>query len=320
MRPHRGFDRMFRAGGLTVGVFFAIESYRGAVPTMAGQVELALRAEELGFAALWFRDVPLHDPAFGDVGQIFDPWVYLGHIAAHTVDIALATGGIVLPLRHPIDVAKAAASVDVLSGGRMVLGLSGGDRPVEYPAYGVDYEGRAERFRDAVAYLRALLETPFPTVRSPLGTLAGAGLLPKPPAGRLPLLAVGRAGQPLDWLATEFDGFVTYPRPVAMQAGLVAEWRAAARTTGRGRDLPFGQSLYIDLTTQPGTPPSPIHLGWRLGRHALVDHLTGLEEVGVRHVVLNLKYGSRPAATVLDEIGEHVLPQLAGHAAEPGAA
>jgi luciferase-type oxidoreductase len=311
---------MFRAGGLTLGVFFAIESYRGAVPTMAGQVELARRAEEIGFAALWFRDVPLHDPSFGDVGQIFDPWVYLGHIAAHTTDIALATGGIVLPLRHPIDVAKAAASVDVLSGGRMVLGLSGGDRPVEYPAYGVDYDGRADRFRDAVAYLRALLETPFPTVRSALGTLAGADLLPKPAVGRLPLLAVGRAGQPIDSLAEELDGYVTYPRPIEIQARVVAEWRAAARTAGHGRDLPFGQSLYIDLAAPPGTPPTPIHLGWRLGRHALLDHLQALEDAGVRHVVLNLKYGTRPAAEVLDDIGEHILPALAGHAAQPGAA
>jgi luciferase-type oxidoreductase len=259
---------MFQAGGLTVGVFFAIESYRGAVPTMAGQVELARRAEELGFAALWFRDVPLHDPAFGDVGQIFDPWVYLGQIAAYTTDIALATGGIVLPLRHPIDVAKAAASVDVLSGGRMVLGLSGGDRPVEYPAYGVAYDTRAERFREAAGYLRAVLEQPFPAVSSSLGTLAGADLLPKPVGGRLPLLAVGRAGQPLDWLATHFDGFVTYPRPVNLQAAVASDWRGAAAAAAPGRDRPFGQSLYVDLAEQPGAVPTPIHLGWRLGRHA----------------------------------------------------
>ena len=45
---------------------------------MRDQVALAQRAERAGFAALWFRDVPLRDPSFGDVGQVFDPWVYLG--------------------------------------------------------------------------------------------------------------------------------------------------------------------------------------------------------------------------------------------------
>jgi hypothetical protein len=49
-------------------------------------------------AALWMRDVPLRDPTFGEVGQIFDPWVWRGHVTAHTSTIALATGAIVLPI------------------------------------------------------------------------------------------------------------------------------------------------------------------------------------------------------------------------------
>jgi luciferase-type oxidoreductase len=111
-----GFRRMFAPGRLTVGVFFPIEAFSGDEPTMRGQERLARHAEDLGFAALWFRDVPLRDPNFGDVGQVYDPWVYLGWIAAQTSAIALATGSIVLPLRHPLHTAKAAASVDRLSG------------------------------------------------------------------------------------------------------------------------------------------------------------------------------------------------------------
>ena len=113
---------MFAPSRLTLGVFFPIEAFAGDRPTMREQIPLARRAEELGFAALWFRDVPLRDPSFGDVGQVFDPWVYLGYVAGQTKDIALATGAIVLPLRHPLHTAKAAASVDQLSGGRLLLG------------------------------------------------------------------------------------------------------------------------------------------------------------------------------------------------------
>ncbi|MGE5106843.1 MAG: LLM class flavin-dependent oxidoreductase, partial [Sphingobacteriales bacterium] len=72
----------------TIGIFNPLESYGGSVPTMVNQVELAKRAEEAGFAALWFRDVPLHVPAFGDAGQIYDPFVYMGYIAAHTSKMA----------------------------------------------------------------------------------------------------------------------------------------------------------------------------------------------------------------------------------------
>ncbi|MDZ4872255.1 MAG: Alkanal monooxygenase alpha chain [Chroococcidiopsis cubana SAG 39.79] len=105
---------------------------------MQRQVALVKQAEQADFAAVWVRDVPLHDPNFGDVGQVFDPFVYLGYLAACTNKITLATGSAVFTLRHPLDLAKAAASIDQLSGGRLVLGVASGDRPVEFPAYGID--------------------------------------------------------------------------------------------------------------------------------------------------------------------------------------
>ena len=74
---NRAYKLMFKPKHLTLGVLFAIEAYEGSIPKMERQVELAQRAEELEFSGLWFRDVPLYDPNFGDVGQIYDPWTYL---------------------------------------------------------------------------------------------------------------------------------------------------------------------------------------------------------------------------------------------------
>lgn len=123
-----GFRRMFARHGLRLGLFHPIESYARDEPRMRDQERLSQRAEALGFTALWSRDVPLRDPNFGDLGQVYDPWAWLGWIAAHTSEIALATGAIVLPVRHPLHVAKAAASIDRLSGGRFVMGVAAGDR------------------------------------------------------------------------------------------------------------------------------------------------------------------------------------------------
>src|SRR5215212_1181484 len=95
---NKSYYKMFKPKHLTLGVVFAIEAYEGAIPKMERQIELAQRAEELEFSALWFRDVPLHDPGFGDVGQIYDPWVYLGYIAAQTKNIALGTAAIIFSL------------------------------------------------------------------------------------------------------------------------------------------------------------------------------------------------------------------------------
>lgn len=315
-----GFRRTFQPGRLTLGLLFPIEAFPGDQPAMRDQERLARRAEELGFAALWVRDVPLRVPEFGDVGQVYDPWVWLGWIAAHTSRIALGTAAIVLPLRHPLHVAKAAASVDRLSGGRLLLGVASGDRPREFPAFGVPHEQRAERFRAHLALFRRALAEEFPLVQSPFGLLHGADLVPKPLARELPLLVTGGSGQALSWIAANAHGWLTYPRPLARQREVLAEWREAARAAEPGGFKPAGQSLYLDLADEPDAAPTPIHLGWRLGRGRLVELLLALEAGGASHVILNLKYGRRGAAEVLEELGRHVVPQFPAHAAAARAA
>jgi luciferase-type oxidoreductase len=317
-----GFRRMFAPDRLTVGVFFPIEAFPRDEPTMRDQERLARRAEELGFAALWTRDVPLRDPSFGDVGQVYDPWVWLGWIAAQTREIALATGAIVLPLRHPLHTAKAAASLDRLTGGRLVLGVASGDRPVEFPAFGVPLEARGELFRENLAVIRAVLTEEFPRIRSSYGVLDGrADLVPKP-LGRLPILVTGSSRQPLDWIAANADGWITYPRPLDQQAALAAKWRALVAAAAPGVFKPLAQSLFVDLADDPDAPPQPIHLGFRGGRKVLLGFLERLHAAGIHHVALNLKYGARAAGDVLEEIGREILPRfqapeagLASHAA-----
>ena len=100
-----GFHSVYKENQLTLGIGVPIEAYQSPVPSMQNQIELIQRAENGGFAAVWCRDVPLLDPSFGDAGQMYDPWVWLGYVAAHTKSIALGTGSIILPLRRPIDLA-----------------------------------------------------------------------------------------------------------------------------------------------------------------------------------------------------------------------
>ncbi len=114
---HRGYSAMFKEGKLTVGLFFAFESYTGAVPQMdvEQQIQTAKLADDKGFSALFFRDVFLNVPSFGDVGYIYDPWVLMGNVMAQTSRIAMATGSIIGTQSHPLEIAKAAASADRLS-------------------------------------------------------------------------------------------------------------------------------------------------------------------------------------------------------------
>ncbi|MGD1843816.1 MAG: LLM class flavin-dependent oxidoreductase, partial [Salibacteraceae bacterium] len=151
------FNTLAQPGKLSLGLVFPLEAYSGAVAQMQNQEQLAQLAEHLRFQALWCRDVPFHDPSFGDTGQQFDPWVYMTHIMNQTQRIALATGSIIMPLRHPVHMAKSINSLQVLSGGRLVLGLASGDRPVEYPAFNQELDNRSELFRDSFFYTKALL-------------------------------------------------------------------------------------------------------------------------------------------------------------------
>lgn len=307
----RGYASMFAPEQLTIGVYFPIESFEGPEPAMHDQIELAQQAERLGFAALWARDVPLNDPTFGDLGQIYDPFVWLATIAARTSTIALATGAVILPLHHPIDVAKAAASLDRLSGGRFVFGVASGDRPVEYPAYRRDADLRGELFRDAFDYVEALLTKRFPVHASAhYGRLTGGGdLVPKPFSPRLPILVTGQSQQSLEWIAHRSDGWLTYPRDMGQQAQVAKRWREALDHAG-AEFKPIAQSLYVDLAADPDAPPSSIHLGYRVGRRRLADLLDALRSHGINHVALNLKFSKRPVADVLDEIGTEVIPHF----------
>jgi luciferase-type oxidoreductase len=143
---HHGFTRAFREGQLTLGFIMPLEAYPdGPLPTLVDHAERARQADEAGFAALWLRDVPFLDPGFGDAGQILDPFTYAGYLAAITRRIGIGTAGVVLPLREPLIVTKQAASVDQLLGGRFLLGLSSGDRPEEYPAFGLELGSRTKR-------------------------------------------------------------------------------------------------------------------------------------------------------------------------------
>lgn len=304
-----GYHNLFKQGELSVGLFFPLEAYRGDMPKMQDQENLARLAEELGFSALWFRDVPLRDPLFGDVGQIYDPITYMGWIAAQTSTITLATGSLVLPFRHPIHLAKSLASLNTLSGGRIVAGVASGDRPIEFPAFGLELEQRGDRFVEHFDTLRKLLYDDFPTYQNSYGKLEGvADSLPKVKE-TIPLLVTGHSQQSLEWIAQQADGWITYPRKLPHHDRFVKGWHQTVSDSEHDFK-PFAQSLYVDLVADVEALPVPIHLGIRTGRKALKNYLHHLKLIGANHVAINLKYGSRPARAVMEELAAHVLPYI----------
>lgn len=309
-RINQGYNQTFKANKLTLGLVVPIENYAtGAVPGMEKQSDIIQLADRLDFASLWLRDVPYNVPSFGDAGHIYDPFVYLGVLAAQTRNIALGVASIVLPLRHPAHVAKASASVDVLSNGRLILGVASGDRPEEYPALNIPFEERGKLFRESFYYIRnssqhcAEFDNYFGSPSHDIN------LIPKPTQGSLPTLITGSSQQNDEWLATHGDGWMLYPRELRLQQKIIASWRK--RTLHAGRNVqPAMQPLYVDLSDDENAKPKPMHLGFRLGIYSLKDYLISLEEIGINHVALNLRFNQKPIEETLYLLADVLLPRF----------
>ncbi|WP_251977760.1 TIGR03571 family LLM class oxidoreductase [Salinicola avicenniae] len=302
--------RLFTPGRLSIGLNLPLVRSGQRVVNVAAQRALARRADAAGFRALWVRDVPLNSPDYPDPVGHLDPWSWLGALAVETRQAVLVSGAIVLPLRHPLHIAKAAASVAVLSEGRFVLGLGAGDRPGEFAAFGREIGERRRRFAEHWERVALALGEPSTVVPDRHETETPTFRLEPQPPSSVPLLAVGSGGQSVNWIARHAIGWMTYHREPGQQRDRYRLWRTAVERSVPGEFRAFGEAMRLALETDPDAPAAPISLGYRSGRHALVGELSRLREMGVHHVSLNLELDERPAEAVIDELAAHVLPHF----------
>jgi len=274
------------------------------VPDLSAQADLVRKAEDRGFSAVWLRDVPVFDQVnMGDAGSVHDVFVLLGYLAGITLRMALGTAAVVLPLRHPMMTAKAAASVDALSSGRLILGVASGDRPVEYPLLGLDFEKRGEAFRQAVDYIRAVWQPGGLPVDG--GRLPQLDLLPRPVQLAIPMVVAGQAQQDDSWLAAHMDGRFVYPSGINRLCAQAESWAEA--TADRAA---FISAFHLDLESDASAPLTPIRFGARGGRRAILAHFQTLADAGVDHLAINLRQSQRAPSEVFDEIASDVMPSL----------
>lgn len=307
LAEHKAYSKVFRPGKLSFGLIAPMRGYPNSpFPDMSNHAAIVKKADEVGIDMMWLRDVPFYDPNFGDTGQLYDPMVYAGWLAAQTTNIAIGTAGVVLPLRDPSILAKQVLSVDQLTGGRFILGLAGGDRYSEYPAMGVDFETRVARFRDATQVLKQLMEASFPKYESQFyGTLSGnLDMYPKPTHGQIPLMNIGRAGQDVDWIAGQTDGWIWHGMQAQRADAVIAAWRDANGDTFK----PYGYGNFFELSEDPDMPVQASSNFMYGGRNRLIDYWKHQEAQGINHIVLNLKPSHRDPLAVLEEFGTYIVP------------
>ena len=133
------------------GVFLLMPSPLGesSAKVYARALEVALEAENLGFHSIWIAE---HH--FSNYGYVPSPLVMASHIAAKTANIRIGTGVVVLPLHHPLIVAEETAMVDILSNGRLEVGLGRGYQPYEFERFDQTLSESRERWSEGVEILK----------------------------------------------------------------------------------------------------------------------------------------------------------------------
>ena len=168
--------------------------------------------------------------------------VLFGYLAAITHEIELVTGVLVLPQRQTALVAKQAAEIDVLSGGRLRLGIGVGWNPVEYEALNQDFHTRGVRSEEQIAVLRALWCDPVITFQGRWHQINEAGLNPLPVQRPIPIwIGAGRRGGPVPEVALKRigrigDGWFPQRAPDQEARALVERLRAYTQEAGRAPD------------------------------------------------------------------------------------
>lgn len=233
---------------MKIGVVFPHDTIE---PDFSAIRTYALAVEEMGF-----NHILSYDHVIGanrasrpdwkgyDLDSKFhEPIALLSFIAGITSRVGLATGVLILPQRQTVLVAKQAATLDLLSNGRLRLGIGTGWNHVEYEALGMDFKSRGKVFDDQIDVLRALWTERAITVDTPFHKITDAGLFPLPPQRPIPVWLGGGGVHPyLGWahvdkvlrrIAEKGDGWMPTFDPDETGVELVERFRGYCREFGR---------------------------------------------------------------------------------------
>ena len=208
--------------------------------------DFAQAADNLGFDYLVAYDHVLGaDPTKRELGgrnrplnpythesMFHEVFVLFGHLAALTERIQLMTGALILPQRQTALVAKQAAEIDVLSGGRLILGVGIGWNHVEYEVLGEDYRTRGARLEEQVRLLRELWTQPLVTFEGRFDQVRAAGINPLP-GSRIPIWMGGWADPVMERIGRIGDGWLAASRSRDEFSRLLEKIHAAAAAAGR---------------------------------------------------------------------------------------
>ncbi|MFF2364981.1 LLM class F420-dependent oxidoreductase [Streptomyces sp. NPDC058122] len=275
-------------------------------------VEIARAADRAGFAYIASCDHVAVPRRLADAMSTiwYDPVATLAFLAAVTERVRLLSHVAVVGLRHPLVTAKQYATLDHLSGGRLVLGVGAGHVREEFEAVGADFERRGAVLDETIDALRAALgPEEFPVHHGKTYDFEGLGQRPRPAQQRVPVWVGGSSPAAVRRAALRGDGWLPQGDPRDRLPGQIARLRELRAEAG------VGEPLTIGAITEPLYVGGP---GWETGRRTLSgspeELAASLREYGAMGVhQIQVRFRSRSRAELTDQMaafGADVAPHL----------
>jgi probable F420-dependent oxidoreductase len=256
-------------------------------------VAMARAAEESGFDSIWLGDHLLYRDDGREERGPWEVWTLLAGLAAVTSRVRLGPLVACASFHPPGLIAKMAATVAEISGGRFVLGLGAGWNETEYRAFGLPYDHRVSRFEESFEIVRGMLAGERVTLAGRFWQADDLVLLPRP-AESVPLM-IGSNGERMlsialphvDWWNTWYVG---YGNTVEGFEALNARIAAAAARAGRDpEEVRRSAAVLVELEPDAVKRPRSDEEVEPVSPDSLADHLAALEEVGADEAILILR-------------------------------
>ncbi|MFI5621885.1 LLM class F420-dependent oxidoreductase [Nocardioides sp. NPDC051685] len=262
--------------------------------------DFAVAADELGYdhvllydhvlgASHVDREPPLPPMAYDENDPFHDPLVSFGYLAGVTSRINFVTGVLILPQRQTALVARQAADIDLLSGGRLNLGVGVGYNHVEYEALGQDFSKRGARMSEQIPYLRRLWTEDLVTFEGDFDRIDRASLVPRP-RRRIPIYFGGWSERAFKRAADLADGFIF---SYAFGDAAVQAWERVQELLEQNNRTADGFDALFNLHPDEGGA----------SKERTVNRIGQLMDVGATHVTVSIL--ANGFATV-DEHIEHI--------------
>ena len=279
-------------------------------------LEFGPLAENLGYDSVWVMDHLFNTGYIRERLEdkpYYHPMATLSFLAATTSKVTLGTSVLVLPYHNPVELAKYAATLDQISGGRVTLGVGVGAMTEEFDALGISMRERGSLTNECIDIMKELWSSHLPKYQSKRWDFSDLYFSPKPVQATIPVWVGGSSPGAIKRTALRGDGW--HPTGVSPEGYAITKQEIIEAATAAGRDaskMAWSTRVEVEVHGRPSSERAA-------GRNTLpgddpakmVADIKAYQDAGVDHIVLALNSGDVPALKrLMETIAAEVMPEF----------